>query len=127
MYIKQLLRFIICVPLTLYTCNASLCKNAKEKLQTTQVVTDITTRQVALESTTTVGNQLNQEVQTNKQDLQDDRCLTEEVEFTCGQELRPYTGKSKYVQFCILMFSYLSFFYLLRSAEILSQCVYVNN
>jgi len=79
-------------------CNASVCKNTKENLQTTQTVTDTSTTQVLLDPTTAVrGNTLEGEAQKDQQNLQDDRCQTREVEFKCGQELRPHTGESKYV------------------------------
>jgi len=99
MYILQILTvFFICVHLTIYMCNASVCKNTKENLQTTQSVTDTSTTQVTLDPKTAAGgNTLEGEAQKNQQNLQDDGCQTLEVEFKCGQELRPYTGESKYV------------------------------
>jgi len=99
MYIKQILTvFFICVHLTIYMCNASVCNNTKENLQTSQTVTDTSTTQVSLNAKSTAGgNTLEGTAQKNQQNLQDDGCQTREVEFKCGQELRPYTGESKYV------------------------------
>jgi len=99
MYIIQILTvFFICVQRTIYMCNASVCKNTKENLQTTQTVTATSTTQVSLDPKTAAGgNPLEGEAQKNQQNLQDDGCQTREVEFKCGQELRPYTGESKYV------------------------------
>jgi len=85
---QQLIVFIVCVQLTIYMCNASVCNNTKENFQTTQTITD---------STTADDNTLKEDAQTNQQNLQDDGCQTLEVEFKCGQELKPYTGESKYV------------------------------
>jgi len=63
-----------------------------EMLQIAQTFNKFTTIQMPLDSTTAMDNTLNGEVQTNKQDIDNDRYLTEVVQLKCVRSSR-YTIK----------------------------------